>query len=301
VHEARDGAVETADGRFLTVEVSGAPNGIPVVLMHGTPGSRSGPKPRPSVLYRLNVRLVTYDRPGYGGSDRHESRKVADAATDVEAIADTLGIPSFAVVGRSGGGPHALACAALLGERVTRAAVLVGMAPADAPGLDWFQGMNEGNVTEYTAANAANASAVTDLLSVKVDAARADPETLLREIEAQLRDPDPDKRLLEHVSMRKLLVDTYREAVRTGPYGWIDDVIALSSEWGFSLESIRCPVRLWHGANDTFSPVDHAHWLARRIDRAEIHVEPNAAHFKAVEVLPDMLSWLASSRVHSRR
>ena len=103
--------------RLLTIDVSGAPDGAPVFLLHGTPGSRNGPKPRSSVLYRLGVRLICYDRPGYGGSSRVPDRRVADAARDVEMIADKLKLGRFAVVGRSGGGPHALACSALLSDR----------------------------------------------------------------------------------------------------------------------------------------------------------------------------------------
>jgi pimeloyl-ACP methyl ester carboxylesterase len=295
--EARNGVVETPDGRRLTVDVSGAPHGTPVVLMHGTPGTGSGPRPRSSVLYRLNVRLVSYDRPGYGGSDRHERRSVADAAADVAAIADALDIGSFAVVGRSGGGPHALACAALLSERVTRAAILVGMAPADALGLKWFDGMNIDNVTAYTAAD--SASLITEMLTARADATRLEPETLLKQIEQQMT--EPDRRVVRDVSMRRLLVETYAEAVRTGPFGWIDDVLALRAAWGFSVTSIRCPVLLWHGEDDTFSPVGHTRWLAERIETAEIYVAPNAAHFTAVEILPDLFSWLAGSPVHSRR
>ena len=124
----------------------------PIFLLHGTPGSRLGPHPRSSVLHRLGVQLIAFDRPGYGESDRMAGRQVADVAADVLAIADAYGLDRFAVVGRSGGGPHALACAALLPERVTRAAVLVGLAPHGAAGLDWFDGMAESNVTEFTAA-----------------------------------------------------------------------------------------------------------------------------------------------------
>src|SRR4051794_39170038 len=98
------------DDRVLAVEVSGALDGVPVFLLHGTPGSRSGPRPRTSVLYRQGVRLISYDRPGYGGSTRMQNRRVVDAAADVDAIADRMGVDRFAVVGRSGGGPHALAC-----------------------------------------------------------------------------------------------------------------------------------------------------------------------------------------------
>ena len=144
--------VKTPDGRQLSTQVYGDPDGKPVFLLHGTPGSRLGPHPRPAVLHRLGVQLIAFDRPGYGESDRLEGRRVADAAADVLAIADAYGLDKFAIVGRSGGGPHALACAALLPERLTRAAVLVGLAPHGAEGLDWYDGMTDYNVLEYTAA-----------------------------------------------------------------------------------------------------------------------------------------------------
>ena len=121
--------VRSADGRRVAVQVSGSTAGHPVFLMHGTPGSRIGPLPRPMVLHGLGVRLITFDRPGYGESDRQPFRQVADVVPDVEAIADALGVGQFAVLGRSGGGPHALACAALLPDRVTRAGILVSLAP----------------------------------------------------------------------------------------------------------------------------------------------------------------------------
>ena len=144
--------VKTPDGRQLSTQTYGDPDGKPVFLLHGTPGSRLGPHPRGILLHRLGVRLIAFDRPGYGESDRFQGRRVADAATDVLAIADAFDLDKFAVVGRSGGGPHALACAALLPDRLTKAAVLVGLAPREADGLDWFDGMTQFNVLEYTAA-----------------------------------------------------------------------------------------------------------------------------------------------------
>lgn len=126
--------VRTADGRRLRIEISGDPRGRPVFLLHGMPGSRVGPRPRSLFLYQRGARLISYDRPGYGGSDRRPGRRVADVAEDVAHVADSLGLDRFAVVGRSGGAPHALACAALLPGRVTRAAAMVGLAPRDARG-----------------------------------------------------------------------------------------------------------------------------------------------------------------------
>jgi pimeloyl-ACP methyl ester carboxylesterase len=142
--------VRSTDGRRVAVQMSGSPSGHPVFLMHGTPGSRIGPIPRSMVLHGLGVRLITFDRPGYGESDRQQFRQVADVVSDVEAIADALEIDRFAVLGRSGGGPHALACAALLPDRVTRAGILVSLAPWAADGLDWFAGMSDSNIEEFT-------------------------------------------------------------------------------------------------------------------------------------------------------
>lgn len=284
--------VSGPDMRDISVEVWGAPAGMPIFLLHGTPGSRCGPRPRTSVLYRLGVRLICYDRPGYGGSDRHPGRMVADAARDVRAIAGALGIDSFSVVGRSGGGPHALACAALLGGRVHSAAILVSPAPSDAKDLDWFAGMAQSNVEEYEKADGDTAeveASITDL----ADQVRDDPENLLRHLLPELA--AADLRVIGDVAIRRLMTETYTEALREGAAGWIDDVLALRRPWGFDLSAITAPVLLWHGAQDTFSPVTHAYWLAKRIPTAVIKVQTDAAHFNAVEILPSVLAWIKES------
>lgn len=279
------------DNRLLTVDVSGASDGVPVFLLHGTPGSRRGPKPRTSVLYRLGVQLICYDRPGYGGSTRRVGRLVADAAVDIAAIADRLGIGRFSVVGRSGGGPHALASIALLADRVDRAAVLVGLAPANAEGLDWFDGMSDGNVDEYSTAD----QSVADLTAgLKAQASRtaADPESLIEALRPQMS--GPDLKFVQSTLFRRLLSASYEEALRAGPFGWIDDVLAFRADWGFRLADITNPVLFWHGANDTFSPVQHSLWLADQVPGAVVKVQDNAAHFAAVEVLPTILGWLTA-------
>jgi pimeloyl-ACP methyl ester carboxylesterase len=212
-----------------------------------------------------------------------------DAAADVAAIADELGIERFAVVGRSGGGPHALACAAELPGRVTRAAVLVGLAPANAPDLDWFDGMNGSNVAQYMAAES-DLSSFMGELTTRAARTRRDPETIVQILRPKLS--KPDRHVVDDVVIRRLLADTYAEALRNGADGWIDDALALRSDWGFDVSSIDVPVRIWHGEEDSFSPVDHAHWLKERIPNAEINIEPGKAHFGAVEILPNMLIWL---------
>jgi pimeloyl-ACP methyl ester carboxylesterase len=287
--------ISAPDGRRLAVDSLGASDGIPIFLLHGTPGSRRGPRPRAAVLYRLGIRLICYDRPGYGRSDRHRRRCVADAAADVTAVADHLGLTTFGVVGRSGGAPHALACAALLAGRVQSAAALVGLAPPDATDLAWYDGMADSNTTEFGRAQE-NPRVVAATLTERAKQVRDDPEFLLKLLEPELT--RQDHRVVDEVAIQRLLTETYAEACRRGAQGWIDDVLALRSPWGFDLEKIDVPVLIWHGQEDVFSPVSHARWLADHIRcgrddaRVEVVVKPDAAHFDAVKILPDILTWV---------
>ncbi len=265
--------------------------GAPIFLLHGTPGSRLGPRPRSVVLHRLGVRLIAFDRPGYGRSDRLRGRKVANVAADVAAIADWYGLKRFAVVGRSGGGPHALACAAMLPDRITRTAVLVGLAPHGAAGLDWFDGMAKSNVIEFTAA-ATGYKHIANRLHAAADGIRADPARLIASLQVEL--PEPDRRVVADAGIRAMLLQNYAEALRTSAHGWIDDALAFCSPWGFDPAEVTIPVLFWHGAGDVFSPASHARWLAERIPSATVIVQAGAAHFGALDVLPDVLRWLSA-------
>ncbi|MFI6644151.1 alpha/beta fold hydrolase [Streptomyces sp. NPDC050504] len=287
--------IRTADGRSLAVEQYGSPHGRPVFLLHGTPGSRLGPAPRPSVLYRLGVRLLAFDRPGYGGSDRLSDRRVGDGAADVRTIADALGIRDFAVVGRSGGAPHALACAALMPERVTRAAALVPIAPQDAPGLDWFEGMTESNVREYHNA-AVGRRRLTATLGRRSRSITADLAASIAELRDRL--PESDRTIVADAGIQSMLERNFAEGLRSSADGWVDDVMAFSTGWGFELADISAPVYLWHGEDDIFAPVQHTRWLAEHIPGSELTVERGAAHFGALRVLTRVLSW--AIRQHPR-
>ncbi|MFG2758202.1 alpha/beta fold hydrolase [Streptomyces wuyuanensis] len=281
--------VHASDGRHLMVERLGDPRGRPVFLLHGTPGSRLGPAPRGMVLYQRGMQLIAYDRPGYGGSDRLAGRSVADVVEDVRAIADALGLDRFAVVGRSGGAPHALACAALLPERVTRAAALVTLAPRDADGLDWFEGMAASNVLEYTTATV-DPDGLTARFIMRSAEIRRDPVRLLDDLRRELT--DSDRMVVADAGVRSMLLRNYQEALRTSAYGWIDDALAFCSPWGFDPARITAPVLLWHGEKDVFSPVGHSRWLAQRIPGVTAVLEPAAAHFDALHALPRILTWL---------
>lgn len=280
--------------RRLAVSITGASDGYPIFLLHGTPGSSKGPKPRAIVLFRQGVKLICYDRPGYGRSGRSEGRVVADAADDALAIAKALKIDGrFGVVGRSGGGPHALAIAAKLAPLVSSVATLSSLAPYDGPGLDWFEGMNPYNQREYAAVDA-DTQALLDRLTGWARDVRHDPRKMIEIIGEELS--GVDERVVGDVALRRLLLDTYRKGVEQGAAGWIDDVRAFRAPWKFQLSDVKCRALIWHGDDDRFSPIEHSELLFREIGTEPEHKElrkgRGIGHFGAVEVLPEILSWV---------
>jgi pimeloyl-ACP methyl ester carboxylesterase len=297
-----EATVSVKDGRMLAYQERGPRNGFPVFLLHGTPGGRNGPVPRDIILDLLGVRLISYDRPGYGDSGRHYGRRVSDAAADVEAIADELRLGPFGVVGRSGGGPHALACAALLGSRVCKVAVLVSLAPSDANDLDWYEGMNDTNRDAYSRANN-SADIVADSDESESDLLRSiafwteqdqkDPDDLLQRLQPDLG--KTDRHVVDDPALRRLLRESYSSALRPGPGGWHDDVLAFRRPWGFELSDVYAQTLLWHGEQDGFSPVHHTRWLAKQLPYATVQIQQDAGHFTAFEALPRILGWITST------
>ena len=255
--------------------------------MHGTPGSRLEPFLGRRV-HELDIQLISFDRPGYGDSDRREHRAVSDVASDVAAIADDLGLGQFAVLGWSGGGPHALACAALLPDRVTRTAALVSLAPWDADGLDWFGGMAGSNVDAYGTA-ASDPELITARLTQDAAKIRADPPSHMASLRAEM--PESDRQVADERALA-VLAQNLAEAVRNSADGWIGDVLSFVSPWGFDVSAIQVPVLLWHGEDDVFSPAGHTRWLAGQIPSAVTKIESSNAHLGAFDALPDVLSWL---------
>ncbi|MET8076259.1 alpha/beta hydrolase [Streptomyces sp. NPDC005303] len=284
--------IRTRDGRRLTVEEYGDPDGTPVVLLHDTPGCRFGVVSPEVVTAHRHIRFIAYDRPGYGDSDRLPGRRVADAARDVAELAGALGLGRFSVLGHSGGAPHALACAALLPSRVRRAAALASPAPPDARDLRWFDGMAASRVEECTRA-LTDPLAFAERLAARAADIRRDPAQLL----VSLRDglTDSDRRIVSAPAVGELLLRTYREALRGSSYGWLDDELALLSDWGFDPAAVTRPVLLWHGAQDALTPVGHFTWLADRIPRVRPVLQQDTGHFGALEALPAVLDWLCAA------
>jgi pimeloyl-ACP methyl ester carboxylesterase len=294
--------VRAPDGRKLAVEVAGHPTGEAVFLLHGTPGSLLGPRPRGIFLYRLGIRMISYNRPGYPGSTRAKDRVIADAAGDVEAIADHFDIDRFSVIGRSGGAPHALACAAdkRLRDRLICTASLCGLAPYDAhgPGLDWFGDMVESNITAYQNAAESDLQALIATFNPQADRVRNNSQGLINTLRPDL--VGSDREVMGDVALRRIIAQTHAEALRESVEGWIDDVIALAHPWSVELSDITGPVLLWHGGDDVFIPASHTQWLHRQIRGSELRLKPGAAHFGAIKVLPEVLSWVLNQSGGSR-
>lgn len=270
--------VSASDGRTLAYAQIGDPDGKPVFVLHGTPGSRlSGRHHDPARVADAGLRVVTYDRPGYGRSTRHPGRDVADCVADVAAIADALGIDRFVVTGGSGGGPHALAVAARLPERVIRAGCNVGGAPYDAPDLDWFEGMDPENVAEFGWAAEGEETLVRELdreadkLLTRLD---EDPSTALGDFQLS----EADQTVLRDEIVRERMRKSLREALALGIWGWVDDDLAFVKPWRFEVEEIRVPVLVRYGATDVLVPAGHGEWLARHVPNADVIVDHEAGH-----------------------
>jgi pimeloyl-ACP methyl ester carboxylesterase len=291
--------VTTPDGRELRICEAGPPDGLAVVIHNGTPMSRLLFRPHVEDAERRGVRLIGYDRPGYGGSTPHPGRSIADAVRDVEAIADALGIDRLATWGISGGGPHALACAALLPERVSAAASLASVAPYPAEGLDWFAGMGEANVAEF-GLTLEGREALEPFLRQERDSMLAAGLAGLAEAMRTLLSPT------DRAVFTGETADYVFEAFRAGSEerldGWIDDDLAFAKPWGFELETIDVPVLLWQGREDRFVPFAHGEWLARHIPTVDARLSSDDGHVTLLaQRVPQVHEWLvaASDRVRT--
>jgi pimeloyl-ACP methyl ester carboxylesterase len=268
-------AVTRADGRTLAVLEEGVPDGPVIVAHHGTPGAGLLYRPEVESARRRGLRLLTYDRPGYGGSTPDPGRRVADAADDVAAILDALGVERFATYGTSGGGPHALACAALLGDRCAAAATLAGVGEAGAPDLDWLAGMGEGNQVEFAAAKAGR-EPLTELLRAEAAGlAGATATDLADEMRRHLSAVDAAALTGE---LATHLMSSFTVGLAPGVEGWIDDDLAFVEPWGFDLGAIAAPVLVWQGSDDLMVPTAHGEWLREHVPGAEGGVLDGEGH-----------------------
>ena len=288
--EPRWQTVQAADGRQLEVVSAGPEDGRCFLFHRGTPSAAGAYPPLVEQLAKRGLRLVTFSRPGYAGSSVMAGRAVGDVATDVQAILDALKIGSFFCAGQSGGGPHALACAALLPDRVIATATLAGVAPWPADGLDWLAGMGPENLEEFGAARASR-----EALEAYLDREAASMQDVqLADVAASLGGlvSDVDKAALTG-AYAEFMATSLRRAVSAGIAGWRDDDIAFVSPWGFGLSYIQTPVAVWQGGEDRMVPMAHGEWLAAHIPGAQQHVLPEEGHLSlALNKIGDVLDGL---------
>lgn len=302
MHAAQDDAVmagasgpqtvAAADGRSLTIAEWGAPDGFPVFLLHGTPGSRFVGQAHAGAYASVGARVITYDRPGYGGSNRFRGRRVVDSVSDVSAIADSLGIDRFAVSGGSWGGPHSLAVAARLPERVTRAACLAGVAPFDMPGFDWFADMDAVNIEELGWAREGE-----DVLAREIERTAAgmlkrvaeDPSKVISD---NVELSEADRAVMANPEQHEAIRRGINEAFRHGVWGYVDDILCLIQPWGFDVTEIRVPTRILYGLNDVLVPRQHGEWLAHNVPNAEAVIDQRGGHMPDPNLVTERFGWL---------
>ena len=272
------------DGRSLDLFLAGPEDGTPLVFHCGTPGAGLPFDPFVATLAERGLRYVGFSRPGYGSSTRREGRSVVDVVEDTVAVLDSIGAERCYMIGWSGGGPHALACAARLPDRVIATATIGGVAPYPAEGLDWTAGMGAENIEEFGAALAG----AEQLIAFKEREAPAlrvvTPDEVADAFGDLIDDVDRGSLTGEFAAW---VADLFHEALRVGYWGWFDDDMAFVKPWGFALEEIRTPVFVWQGAHDRMVPFAHGEWLAAHIPSARPRLFAEHGHLTlAVDSIP---------------
>jgi pimeloyl-ACP methyl ester carboxylesterase len=269
--------LELASGRTLHYyDTAGDDTRTAVFWHHGTPNVGSPPEPLFAAAAASGLRWVSHDRPGYGGSSPDPDQDVASAAADVASIADALGLERFAVLGHSGGGPRALACGALLPDRVLGVVSISAPAPHAADGLDWFAGWSKSGTAEQRAAAAG----------------RAALEDYLAHAEFDMDDFTPaDQDALG--GRWEWIGQVAGTAMQAGPAAMIDDLLAAARPWGFPVSGISVPVLILHGASDRMVPSAHGEWLAAHCPGAKLRVSADDGHITVLDHAAAALQWLS--------
>ena len=283
----------TPDGRILDRVVTGD-DGPLVISLHGTPQGHPLAPELVAAAREVGVRVASYARPGYAGSTRLPGRRVADCVPDVLTLADALGAERFAVVGASGGGPHALACGALAGDRCAAVATVAGVGPWVMEGLEFLAGMGEGNEIEFGAA-VQGEQQLRELIGPWRDAMLAGgPQGTYDALVTVLSPPDREVFSAEFAEEFHRGVEV---ALRDGVDGWVDDDLAFITDWGFALDDVRVPVHLWQGGQDLMVPPAHGRWLADHLPTVTPHLLPDDGHLtlllrRPAEILADLAAAL---------
>jgi pimeloyl-ACP methyl ester carboxylesterase len=278
--------VPMPDGRDIDVVTTGPADGFPLVVHGGTPSGLVVNSRIAEAAAERGLRYVETARPGYEGSTPRPGRRVGDVAADVAAVLDALGAGQFLSMGMSGGGPHTLACAALLPGRCLGSASIAGIAPYGAAGLDFMAGMGPENVTEFSLA-LQGADALTPYLEKESEPLRqVTGEQVVAAFGGLISGADKDVLTGEFADE---LAAGCRAAVREGIAGWRDDDLAFAADWGFSLDALAGRAAIWQGDQDLMVPFAHGQWLAAHIPGARVHLEPGAGHLTMTVTVIDRI------------
>ena len=283
-----------ADGstlQYLLDEAAPADAGL-LVYHHGTPGAGPLDPELVDPARDVGLQIVELVRPGYGASTRVPGRSVADVARMTAVLADHLGHERFVTLGWSGGGPHALATAALLPDRCTGALSLAGVAPYDAEGLDYLAGMGEDNIEEFGAAVESEAALQTFLESALPSLTDVTGDQVIDAIASLL--PEVDREFLTGEAADRM-AESFRWSVASGIWGWFDDDVAFVQPWGFDLRDIRTPVLVWQGSDDLMVPFAHGQWLAAHVPGATAELVQGEGHLSMVRHIGAGMSALRST------
>jgi pimeloyl-ACP methyl ester carboxylesterase len=262
-----------SDGRRLDYRVSG-PEGMALVFHHGTPGAATPIGALDRAAHARGLRVIAFSRPGYGTSSRKRGRSVADVVADTAEVLAALGIEECLVAGWSGGGPHALACAARL-RGVRAALVIAGVAPYHADGLDFMAGMGEDNIAEFGAALEGEDILHAFLTELYPELKDVKPAGIVESLRSVL--PAVDRAVLTD-EFGEDVAASFREALRVGIDGWFDDDMSFVRPWGFSFDQVRVPTGLWQGDLDLMVPFAHGEWLATQVPAVSAHLLAGEGH-----------------------
>jgi pimeloyl-ACP methyl ester carboxylesterase len=276
-----------AGGRVVGVYEYGDPNGAPVMVFHGTPACGAGFAWADAPARERGLRLIAPDRPGIGLSSRLPAWTVADYPAEVATLADALGVEQYAVWGYSGGGPYAVACAALAADRVTTTAVAAGMGQMGVwARADDFE-KTDRQMTELSTKHPAIARII---LGTTGRLARLSPKSAMKSFEKQLN--DRDREIVLGLGSPDEVMALFTQAFLRGAAGVVADYAALSEPWGFKVELVETPLAIFHGDADTMVPLGHSEELAKRVPAAELTIWPGEGHLGTIPHVGEILDAL---------
>lgn len=285
--------LQLPDGRNLDYCVNGPEDGFPLVFNHGTPSSGIPDPGLVNACAKKGIKVITYSRAGYGGSTRNKGRQVVDGVADIKSLLDHLGVKKCLVGGWSGGGALTLACAARLSECLA-AICFAGSAPYGAEGLDWLAGQGEDNIEEFNKMLEGEPQLREFCEAQRKEFLASELDGLMAVLSTLLPPCDNATLLQNRDTMGQAMVDSFHEAVRLSPDGWIDDDMELLKPWGFELSEVRVPVLVFQGTEDKMVPFSHGKWLSEHLpqDKVKAHLLEGHGHFSIFDGIDGIIDEL---------